>query len=171
MIQWHVVDDNAVSPVIGVMLMLVVTIIIAAVVSAFSGSVAQDETIAPQVTLSASYVSSIIDTDKTNTEPDHPASFKPNNGIEFRLSGGDFLGYYRPVEEQGQCHKLRYEHASPLWLGRYIEVDASEFRGVSIFCVCGEGTITVGDSLGSSPMTRQHTQCKEKCCEGNSHLA
>ena len=81
--------DDGVSPVIGVMLMLVVTIIIAAMVSAFSGTVAQDETLAPQVTLSASYVSSITDTDKTNGVPDHLASFKPNNGITFRLSGGD----------------------------------------------------------------------------------
>jgi FlaG/FlaF family flagellin (archaellin) len=83
------IGDAAVSPVIGVMLMLVVTIIIAAMVSAFSGTVARDETLAPQVTLSVSYTSSITDTDKTNSIPDHPVSFKPNNGIEFRLSGGD----------------------------------------------------------------------------------
>ncbi|WP_067050390.1 type IV pilin N-terminal domain-containing protein [Methanofollis ethanolicus] len=89
MIEKCVHDGEAVSPVVGVMLMLVVTIIIAAMVSAFSGNVAQDQTLAPQVTLSASYICSITDTDKTNSVPDHPASFKPNNGIEFRLSGGD----------------------------------------------------------------------------------
>ncbi|MDD2473834.1 MULTISPECIES: type IV pilin N-terminal domain-containing protein [unclassified Methanoculleus] len=81
--------DNAVSPVIGVMLMLVVTIIIAAMVSAFSGSVVRDETLAPQVTLAVSYTSSITDEDKENGVPDHGADFKPNNGIAFRLSGGD----------------------------------------------------------------------------------
>jgi FlaG/FlaF family flagellin (archaellin) len=80
-------EDDAISPVVGVMLMLVVTIIIAAMVSAFSGSVSQDQTLAPQVSLSTSYTCSITDTDKTNEVPDH--SNKLNNGIKFRLSGGD----------------------------------------------------------------------------------
>jgi FlaG/FlaF family flagellin (archaellin) len=43
--------ENAVSPVVGVMLMLVVTIIIAAIVAAFSGSVAQTNNKAPQATI------------------------------------------------------------------------------------------------------------------------
>jgi len=81
--------DDAVSPVVGVMLMLVVTIIIAAMVSAFSGTVVQDQTLAPQVTLSVSYASSITDTNRANSIPDHPAAFKPNNGIKFTLSGGE----------------------------------------------------------------------------------
>lgn len=45
--------DDAVSPVVGVMLMLVVTIIIAAVVSAFAGGLAETEHKAPQMTLGA----------------------------------------------------------------------------------------------------------------------
>ena len=44
--------DAAVSPVIGVMLMLVVTIIIAAVVSAFAGSLAGGTDKAPQMAIS-----------------------------------------------------------------------------------------------------------------------
>ncbi|MFZ0004287.1 MAG: type IV pilin N-terminal domain-containing protein [Methanoregula sp.] len=47
--------DSAVSPVVGVMLMLVVTIIIAAVVSAFAGGLATGTSKTPQVTLSATY--------------------------------------------------------------------------------------------------------------------
>lgn len=43
--------ESAVSPVVGVMLMLVVTIIIAAVVSAFSGSMATGKEKAPQASL------------------------------------------------------------------------------------------------------------------------
>lgn len=43
--------DSAVSPVVGVMLMLVVTIIIAAVVSAFSGGMFASEKKTPQATL------------------------------------------------------------------------------------------------------------------------
>jgi len=46
-------NEGAVSPVVGVMLMLVVTIIIAAVVSAFSGGVAQSTPKAPQVSIGA----------------------------------------------------------------------------------------------------------------------
>lgn len=45
--------DAAVSPVVGVMLMLVVTIIIAAVVSAFSGSLASEQHKTPQTSISA----------------------------------------------------------------------------------------------------------------------
>jgi FlaG/FlaF family flagellin (archaellin) len=43
--------ENAVSPVVGVMLMLVVTIIIAAVVAAFSGSLAQTNNKPPQANI------------------------------------------------------------------------------------------------------------------------
>lgn len=42
--------EEAVSPVVGVMLMLVVTIIVAAVVSAFAGGLASGEQKAPQIT-------------------------------------------------------------------------------------------------------------------------
>lgn len=44
-------NDHAVSPVIGVMLMIVVTIIIAAIVSAFSGNIGTDEHKTPVATL------------------------------------------------------------------------------------------------------------------------
>lgn len=44
-------EEQAVSPVVGVMLMLVVTIIIAAVVSAFAGGMAAGKEKAPQVSL------------------------------------------------------------------------------------------------------------------------
>lgn len=43
--------DDGVSPVVGVMLMLVVTIIIAAVVSAFAGSLSSDTNKAPAITV------------------------------------------------------------------------------------------------------------------------
>jgi len=45
--------DSAVSPVVGVMLMLVVTIIIAAVVSAFAGGLGGSQTKTPQATIVA----------------------------------------------------------------------------------------------------------------------
>jgi FlaG/FlaF family flagellin (archaellin) len=47
--------DDAVSPVIGVMLMLVVTIIIAAVVSAFAGGLSDGTDKAPQASISGTF--------------------------------------------------------------------------------------------------------------------
>ena len=49
------IGNEAVSPVVGVMLMLVVTIIIAAVVSAFAGGLTESTSKAPQVSLKATY--------------------------------------------------------------------------------------------------------------------
>jgi len=54
-------QENAVSPVVGVMLMLVVTIIIAALVSAFAGGMAKTSDKTPQATIQGTaYVSSKI---------------------------------------------------------------------------------------------------------------
>ena len=63
--------EEAVSPVVGVMLMLVVTIIIAAVVSGFAGGVMDSQGVAPQATIKGSY--SIAD------------------GLTLRHTGGDPL--------------------------------------------------------------------------------
>ena len=50
--------DDAVSPVIGVMLMLSITIIIAAVLMAFAGGMADTKPATPSVDLSAEFVKS-----------------------------------------------------------------------------------------------------------------
>lgn len=82
--------DSAVSPVIGVLLMLVVTIIIAAIVSAFAGGMTSDQSKAPQTAIAAtSGIVNISDTDKTNWGPDYPADFTADNGIVFESKGGD----------------------------------------------------------------------------------
>lgn len=82
--------DDAVSPVVGVMLMLVVTIIIAALVSSFSGSLAHDQRQPPQATLEITpVITQIRDTDLTNEVPDYPANFKVINGINLRHIGGE----------------------------------------------------------------------------------
>jgi len=65
-------NEYAVSPVVGVMLMLVVTIIIAAVVSAYSGGIGTTQTKAPQATITATYSQS--------------------GGMTIYHSGGDPLG-------------------------------------------------------------------------------
>jgi FlaG/FlaF family flagellin (archaellin) len=89
-------NNEAVSPVVGVMLMLVVTIIIAAVVSAFAGGLASDESQAPVATLAVTpMIEDIqdIDTDTTypnyNYQPDYPAGFEADNGLLFEHKGGD----------------------------------------------------------------------------------
>jgi len=64
-------NDHAVSPVVGVMLMLVVTIIIAAVVSAFAGSTASSQEKAPQALITG--------------------KFSVANGMEIIHTGGDVL--------------------------------------------------------------------------------
>lgn len=48
-------SSDAVSPVVGVMLMLVVTVIIAAVVSAFSGGLVGDQSKVPQATIKGTF--------------------------------------------------------------------------------------------------------------------
>ena len=84
--------NEAVSPVIGVLLMLIVTIIIAAVVSAFAGGLSSDQSKAPQVSLAVKpVVVNISDTDQSagNYNPDHNAGYTAANGIQFEHKGGD----------------------------------------------------------------------------------
>ena len=92
--------DDAVSPVIGVMLMLVVTIIIAAVVSAFAGGLAGDTQKAPQASVVATdfAVKGVVDTNQTNAYGQGLA--RPDQGednsaadihVVFEHMGGDSL--------------------------------------------------------------------------------
>jgi FlaG/FlaF family flagellin (archaellin) len=83
-------QESAVSPVVGVMLMLVVTIIIAAVVSGFAGGLASGTSKAPQATLSCvAVIDDIQDTDKTDWAPTYPDNFTARNGLLFEHKGGD----------------------------------------------------------------------------------
>ncbi|MDO8872055.1 MAG: type IV pilin [Methanoregula sp.] len=67
--------ESAVSPVVGVMLMLVVTIIIAAVVSAFAGGFSEGAKKAPQSTVQA-----------TPDINEHMVTFEHNGGDPFSLN-------------------------------------------------------------------------------------
>ncbi|MCZ0861747.1 type IV pilin N-terminal domain-containing protein [Methanocorpusculum vombati] len=80
--------EDGVSPVVGVMLMLVVTIIIAAMAASFAGGLSANEKVAPQSTFSVDYTAKITDTDKTNDIPNNPSK---NNGLTFRLVSGDVV--------------------------------------------------------------------------------
>lgn len=83
-------NESAVSPVVGVMLMLVVTIIIAAVVSAFAGGLGGDQKKTPSVSvMAAQHIQDIQDEIPTNSGPDYPGGFTAANGIMFENAGGD----------------------------------------------------------------------------------
>ncbi len=86
----RVQNESAVSPVVGVMLMLVVTIIIAAVVSAFAGGLASEQSKAPQASLSCqAVIEDVQDTDRTDWIPTYPDNFAAKNGLLFEHKGGD----------------------------------------------------------------------------------
>jgi FlaG/FlaF family flagellin (archaellin) len=89
-------NDNAVSPVVGVMLMLVVTIIIAAVVSGFAGTLTGGETSKiPQAQIQADYSQS--------------------NGMTIRHMGGDTINtlqtkiFVRPTRDFGGYDQMNWE--------------------------------------------------------------
>jgi Uncharacterized protein conserved in archaea len=101
--------DLAVSPVVGVMLMLVVTIVIAAVVSAFAGGMATDQHKTPQVTLG---VKSVIQSIQGTINPDtyaetYPPGFTAANGIQFENTGGDTFSL-NDIEIQLQSEDTKY---------------------------------------------------------------
>jgi len=101
-------DRRGVSPVVGVMLMLVVTIILAAVVSSFSGGLATDEQKAPQASIAAKFViDAVNDTNTTNYEPDYATGFSAANGILFEHMGGDAFSL-DDIEIQLQSGTTKY---------------------------------------------------------------
>lgn len=79
--------DAAVSPVIGVMLMLVVTIIIAAVVSSFAGGLGTTKDTTPMVTFKA-------DLSRTDGLTITCLGATPGKGVEFDVCVGD-TNYYK----------------------------------------------------------------------------
>jgi len=100
---------SAVSPVVGVMLMLVVTIIIAAVVSAFAGGLGTEQHKTPQVTLAAK---SVIEDIQGTTDPDtwtltYPAGYTAANGIRFENTGGDTFSL-NDIDIQLQYEDAKY---------------------------------------------------------------
>ena len=85
-------NDEAVSPVVGVMLMLVVTIIIAAIVSGFAGGLAGGTEKAPQASIVASevVVNEAYDSNTVNNMAPHPIANKADDiYIVFEHMGGD----------------------------------------------------------------------------------
>jgi len=115
--------DNAVSPVIGVMLMLVVTIIIAALVSSFSGSIASGQKQAPQLTFEVTpLITEVRDNDPTNEVPDYPATWNVINGITFRHTGGD------PISLRDITVQLKNRDTTVIVIGYDTAFDPSQLK-------------------------------------------
>lgn len=96
--------ENAVSPVVGVMLMLVVTIIIAAVVAAFASGLFTSSSVAPQTVFSVDYHA----TTASN-------GYDPSGYITWTHDGGDTLdpnGFEIILEEYGQTWTRTFKDES-----------------------------------------------------------
>lgn len=101
--------DAAVSPVVGVMLMLVVTIIIAAVVSAFAGGMGSEQHKTPQTTITAK---SVIENIGGTIDPDtyaltYPTGYTAANGLMFENTGGDTFSL-NDIDIQLQYQDTKY---------------------------------------------------------------
>ncbi len=106
--------DDAVSPVVGVMLMLVVTIIIAAVVSGFAGGLAGGTGKAPQASLVANeiVVNEAYDTNTINNMAPNPVADKAADiYVIFEHMGGDGINLNNIEIHLGS---LKYAHEKTL---------------------------------------------------------
>ncbi|MDD1702537.1 MAG: type IV pilin N-terminal domain-containing protein [Methanoregula sp.] len=93
-------SENAVSPVVGVMLMLVVTIIIAAVVSAFAGGLAGTQQSAPKASID---VQIKIDADDTMSGTNDVMTFTELSGDSIQTKDLAVITYY--VNKSGTVYK------------------------------------------------------------------
>lgn len=143
--------EQAVSPVIGIMMMLVVTIVIAAVVAGFAGAITSTEQAAPTTTFDVSYKASISDTDKTNHVPDYPATNPPkNNGITFKVLNGDSMKLENiKVILSSEGESITLASDSKRANSTVINTDVIEMMGDSFFAVPKgmDTTISAGKSF------------------------
>ena len=131
--------DDAVSPVIGVMLMLVVTIIIAAVVSSFAGGLAGDTQKAPQASLVAKEVVVNEAYDVVKTNGNGGANFDPNPVpgkaadiyVIFEHKGGDginlhdievHLGSLKYPSEKSMISNAKEPNANKTFVGEKVNI-------------------------------------------------
>ena len=116
-------DRKGVSPVVGVMLMLVTTVILAAVVSSFAGSLGGEEAKAPQLAISAEAKSG--DSIMVHHESGDPINFK---SVEIRT--------YIP---EGTYVDMSYK----------VKLDLTDSDWDGIPDACENGEIEVGNGNGA----------------------
>ena len=150
-------NDNAVSPVIGVLLMLVVTIIIAAVVSGFAGGLISGQKGAPSMTMDitikntgewqGSYFLCIIN---SVSEPIPTKDIKIyTEWINVTgISGGNITAKglnYPNTAWSG------YSYQSPVGNGPGIQGDSTTSGGLPLNQFFGNYTLMAGTSMNTSP--------------------
>ncbi len=115
-------DKRGVSPVIGVMLMLVATVILAAVVSSYAGSLPSDESKAPQLSISAeakkdSYVlvkhegGDPINLDRVEVRTFIPEGTYADMSYEIPQTALEEVGNGNGVIETGESIKINWNDA------------------------------------------------------------
>lgn len=148
--------DHAVSPVVGVLLMLVVTIIIAAIVSGFAGGLAGSQQKVPQASVTATefVINGVRDTVATHFPPPAPATnvwgqglLQPDQGasnaaadiyVIFQHNGGDAFNLDK-VE-------IYLSKLSEPQVGTVISRSLTPQKGPNLNTTQGEGAFgTIGD--------------------------
>jgi len=119
----HEKNEEAVSPVVGVMLMLVVTIIIAAVVSGFAGGLAGSQEVAPQASIAVS--TGYID---------------GNFDIKFEHMGGD------PIRTK-ECQFITYLTLPDGTVVNHVQTPASDVARSENPTIMGQHTYSRGPHL------------------------
>ena len=121
--------DDAVSPVIGVMLMLVVTIVIAAVVAAFAGGLATETESAPVAVLDADVYAKSGNPSLTLRSLSGDALKFDETAVSIYSTNGDLLaknkealgsGYFTPG--MTKSIDLALENGKTINAGQYVEV-------------------------------------------------
>lgn len=112
--------DDAVSPVVGVMIMLTITIILAAVVAAFAGGLAETDLASPVADLSAEFISS---EDTVILRLSHNGG-DPLNPGDIRVSA-----FVRTGDASGKSLRISEITASSVWnAGEYISLSPEKTR-------------------------------------------
>jgi len=113
-------NEKAVSPVVGVMLMLVVVIIIAAIVSGFAGSLAQSNNKAPQASIQGTlYVNGTIKNSANLVKIKHMGGDELVTAkIQILIRKGDDWGPYQTVINGNPVlnKSLIHDSTGLLWL-------------------------------------------------------
>jgi hypothetical protein len=156
--------EDAVSPVIGVMLMLVVTIIVAAFVAVFTGSAFGNTEISPSAALDVKLLSS---GGSDPTSPQYVMLIEHLGGASIPTADMRIISYYTPPSTTGETMQTSQVTASTRAVtmsmnGENVQVkvpflnDVSRGRPGSAGTNFGEFTLSSGDviSTGSSAGTR-----------------
>lgn len=103
--------DSAVSPVIGVLLMLVVTIIIAAIVSGFAGGLVGDQKKTPQATLDVKINGPATNMEQGMSVMNYSMTFEHNGGDPLNTKDLAIITYY--TNKTGYTYKHEQNASSP----------------------------------------------------------